>query len=591
MMTTVVRGRYEHIVLEQGEIESSNNIEVRCQVKNRAGGNSPSTTILDVIPEGSTVKEGDWLITFDSSALENELTQQTILVKTSETLVIQAKAAYDTAVISLKEYLQGTYEQERKTIENELFLAEETVKKAELSYDSIKRSVSRGLISTLQLQGEQFRVDAARKELELANKKLDVLDNYTKEKMLTQLNSDIEAAKIKWENEQASHQEELKKLQEIKDQIAVCTITAPQNGQVVYANVMSSRSGSEFVVEPGASVRERQAIIRLPDPKNMQVATDVNESQINLVREGMDVSIRIDALGEKVFRGVVTKVNKYAEAGSWWSSSAKSYKTTIRIVDPPPQIRSGLTAEVRIHVEMNDDALKLPVQAIMEHKGRTFCLVKQDDAYTTRPVMIASTNDKFIAIDESAEDAPTEDEQVVLNPRSYADLFDYSGFEFEEEAMGPPGSGQMAAVGEGGPGQAGRGPGGQGPPGAGRPGGPGQANRGPGGVGQGGQPGGRPGGPGSERPRRNATRATTERRRRARRRWWTAEWSSNGSSSRPSESAQELVRRFREASSGGYDRESRQPFLAVASDRRRTAIVFEKQHVRRSGRMSALFSD
>ena len=219
MMTKVERGPYEHIVLEQGEIESSNNVEVRCQVKNRAGGNSPSTTILDVIPEGSTVKEGDWLITFDSSALENELTQQTILVKTSETLVIQAKAAYDTAVISRKEYLEGTYEQERKTIENELFVAEESLKKAELSYDSIKRSVSRGLISTLQLQGEQFRVDSAGKELELAAKKLDVLDNYTKEKMLTQLNSDIEAAKIKWENEQASHQEELKKLQESKTRL------------------------------------------------------------------------------------------------------------------------------------------------------------------------------------------------------------------------------------------------------------------------------------------------------------------------------------------------------------------------------------
>ena len=414
MLTKVERGQYEHIVLEQGEIESSNNVEVRCQVKNRAGGNSPATTILDVIPEGSPVKEGDWLITFDSSALENELTQQTILCKTSETLVIQAKAAYDTAVMSRKEYLEGTYEQERKTIENELFVAEENLKKAELSYDSIKRSVSRGLISTLQLQGEQFRVDAARKELELATKKLDVLDNYTKEKMLTQLNSDIEAAKIKWENEQASHTEELKKLQEIKDQIAACTMVAPQSGQVVYANVMSRRSDSEFVVEPGASVRERQVLIRLPDPQNMQVSTDVNESQVNLVREGMDVSIRIDAIGDQMFRGVVTKVNKYAEPGSWWSSSAKSYKTYIRIVDPPPQIRSGLTAEVRIHIEMKDDALKLPVQAIMEHKGQTFCLVKQADGYETRPVTIASTNDKFIAIDESIEDAPKENEQVVL---------------------------------------------------------------------------------------------------------------------------------------------------------------------------------
>ena len=308
-----------------------------------------------------------------------------IAVQTAETLVIESKAAYETAVMSEKEYLEGTYLQERKTYENAIFVAEESLKKAELAHDSIKRSVARGLISPLQLQGEQFRVDAARKELELARQKLHVLDNYTKEKMLTQLSSDIEATKIKWENEQASYQEELNKLKEIEEQIALCTVTAPQDGQVVYANVMSSRSSSEFVVEAGAAVRERQEIIRLPDPKNMQVKSDVNESRINLIEEGMKAEIRIDALGDELFDGVVTKVNKYAEPGNWWSSTAKEYATEIKILDPPPQIRAGLTAEVRIHVEQLDDVLQVPVQAILEHEGQTFCLVKQGDSYRDPP--------------------------------------------------------------------------------------------------------------------------------------------------------------------------------------------------------------
>ncbi|MDG2381410.1 MAG: HlyD family efflux transporter periplasmic adaptor subunit, partial [Pirellulaceae bacterium] len=504
LLTSLTRGPYEHIVLEQGEIESSENVEVRCSVKNRSGGNSPSTTILDVIPEGSTVKEGDWLVTFDSSALEQSKSQQLILVKTSETLVIQSKAAYDTAVISRKEYLEGTYQQERKTIENEIFVAEDNLKKAELSYDSIKRSVARGLISSLQLQGEKFNVDAARKQLELAKQKLHVLDSYTKEKMLTQLDSDIEAAKIKWENEQASYQEELKTLKEYTEQIAACTAMAPQDGQVVYANVRSSRSGSEFVVEPGASVRERQVIIRLPDPAKMQVSTKVSESQISLVREGMACTIRIDAIGDESLEGVVTKVNKYAEAGSWWSSSAKEYKTTIQVIDPPPQIRSGLTAEVRIHIENVNDALQLPVQAIMEHKGRTFCLVKTGDEYATFPVAISSTNDKVVAVNEAAEGSPAEGSEVVLHPRGHFDLFDFKSFTFEEDQPPPDVSkyaaqnrardGQGATAREGGAGFAQR-PGG--PPRGSAGGRPGQAGQG---RPTGGPPGGRPGQAGQGRP-------------------------------------------------------------------------------------------
>ncbi|NTV74722.1 MAG: hypothetical protein HGA66_11005, partial [Holophaga sp.] len=56
LLVEVIRGPYEHFVLEQGEVESSNNVEVRCEVKNRSGSNNPSTTILDVIPEGTSVK-------------------------------------------------------------------------------------------------------------------------------------------------------------------------------------------------------------------------------------------------------------------------------------------------------------------------------------------------------------------------------------------------------------------------------------------------------------------------------------------------------------------------------------------------------
>ena len=435
----VIRGPYEHIVLEQGEIQSSNNVEVRCQVKNRAGGDSPSTTILDVIPEGTNVEPGDWLATFDSTALENELKQQTITVKTAETLVIQARAAYDTALIAKTEYLKGTYEQERKTNQNLIFVAEENLKKAELSYDSIKRSVSRGLISSLQLQGEEFRVDAARKDLELAKQNLHVLENFTKEKMVTQLTSDIEATKIQWENMEASYSEEMAKLEEIKSQIESCRLVAPQAGQVVYANVQSRRSGSEFVVEAGAAVRERQVIIRLPDPKKMQVEAKISETQINLVREGMEASIRVDAFNTDPLKGVVTKVNKYSEPGNWWSSTGKEYKTFVEILKPPPQLRSGLTAEVRIHVETRPNALQMPVQAVLEHRGETFCLVRTPDGYSTRRISFDSMNNKTVAIDDASVEVG---DKVVLNPRQYLHLFDFSGFPDLQEQ--PPAEVQTA---------------------------------------------------------------------------------------------------------------------------------------------------
>ncbi|MDP6468331.1 MAG: HlyD family efflux transporter periplasmic adaptor subunit [Pirellulaceae bacterium] len=429
LLKEVIEGPYDHVVLEQGEVESSNNVEIRCEIRSRSGGTGPATSIIDVVPEGTVVKEGDWLITFDSSNLEQEMSRQRIVVNTSEAIMIQAKATFDTASIAKDEYVNGTYNEETKMVENEIFVAEENLKKAQLSFESIKRLVSRGLLTALQLEGEKFRVDAAQNELDLARQKLEVLEKFTKRKMLTQLDSDIAAAEVRWKNEQDSHQEELNNLKEIEDQLNKCKVIAPQAGQVVYANVTSSRSGSEFVVEAGVAVRERQVIVRLPDPELMQIRAKINESRINLVSEGLPVTIRIDAFGDKTVQGEVTKVNKYAEPGNFWSSSAKEYVTLIKILEPPPEIRVGLTAEVSIHIEHSESATQLPVTAIYEQGGKTFCLVENGDAWDTREILIISTNSQEMAAVNVAKSDPLRaGEKVVMNPRKHLDKFDKSRF-------------------------------------------------------------------------------------------------------------------------------------------------------------------
>ena len=67
------RGPFDHVVLEQGEVESSSNTEIVCEVKSRGSG---GTAILWVIEEGTKVKEGEKLIELDSAELELNLKEQ-----------------------------------------------------------------------------------------------------------------------------------------------------------------------------------------------------------------------------------------------------------------------------------------------------------------------------------------------------------------------------------------------------------------------------------------------------------------------------------------------------------------------------------
>ena len=470
------RGPFDHIVLEQGEVESSSNTEIVCGVKSRGSG---GTAILWVIEEGARVKKGEKLVELDSAELELNLKEQKIQVITAESRLATAEANLEQAKISRQEYLEGVYKTEEKKILSEKAVAEQDLRKARLQSQSSERLVAKGLLNALTLEANQFAVADAQNKLDVADSKLRVLQNLTKQKMLVQFDSDIEAAEAALSAAQSELMEETTDLADIKEQIGKCIMYAPSDGVVVHANRYSSRGGNaEFVVEAGATVRERQEIIRLPDPSLMQVKCKVNESRITLIREGMAARIGIDAIPGMKLTGRVIKVNRYAEPGSYFSSSIKEYATIIEIIDPPENIRTGMTAEVQIFVEQLDDALQIPIEGLYEHGADMFTLVmKGPEQFETAKVDIQATNDTMASISNGLADKDV----VVLNLRDHLDLMELPKIIREDNS----GMRDLATAPKAGSGAEGGRPGaGGGRPGAGggRPGGGGGAPGGGGGA-------------------------------------------------------------------------------------------------------------
>src|SRR5690606_2581063 len=161
--------------------------EIRCEVKSK---NQPGVAILRVIPEGTQVKAGDFLVEFDSSALQAERVTQQIVVNTADAAVVEARNLYETALIAKNEYLDGTYVQERQIIESEMFIAEENLNRAKEYYEYSKKLAAKGYVNELQLEADKFAVEKSAKELVVAKTKLRVLDEFTKPKMLKQFESD-----------------------------------------------------------------------------------------------------------------------------------------------------------------------------------------------------------------------------------------------------------------------------------------------------------------------------------------------------------------------------------------------------------------
>ncbi|MDR0704257.1 MAG: efflux RND transporter periplasmic adaptor subunit [Planctomycetaceae bacterium] len=411
---SVRKETFIHEILERGSVDSASNVEIRCEAES-AGG----LTIISVVPEGTVVKKGDLLVELDSSTLRENVTKQRIAVLASKSKLAQSEADLKTAELTLQEYLKGKFEEEKKTIENEIFAAEESVRTQEDNLAFYKRLLERGYVTESKVAADIIELDKAINAKDIAKLKLEVLNTYTKEKNVVQYNAAIASNQAKVESDKQSLRLDEERLEHLESQLTLCRIVAPQDGQVVY--YMPRWGGDEDLIKEGKKVYERQILLRLPDPTQMQVKGLVNEANIRLVKVGQTATIRLEAFPNQVFGGIVRVVNDYPEPGNWMGGSmSKEYMTTISILDSPEGIKPGLTAEARITVNEIYNALVLPVQAVFEYGGKTYAVTFQNGKWEKVEIKTGASNDKEVVI----LDGLKEGDSVVLGAWAHRDKID-----------------------------------------------------------------------------------------------------------------------------------------------------------------------
>ena len=136
----------------------------------------------------------------------------------------------------------------------------------------------------------------------------------------------------------------------------------------IWHDCVRNDRGSRFVVKAsiGATVRERQNIIRLPDLSKMQVKVNVHESKVEELQAGMPASIVVQ--GQK-YRGVVESIANQPEQTSWFQGNVKEYATIVKIDGDAEGLKPGMTSEVTILVARLQDVLYLPLACVVESKG------------------------------------------------------------------------------------------------------------------------------------------------------------------------------------------------------------------------------
>ena len=120
-------------------------------------------------------------------------------------------------------------------------------------------------------------------------------------------------------------------------QLSLTQVTAPFDGQVGTINV-----------RPGEIVNPGDAAILFGDTTQMHVeTTDLRETDVIHVRPGQAVEVTFDALPDRIFTGVVTKVAPVSSA----VQGSTNYTVDVEVAELDPMLRWGMTAFVNIRPE------------------------------------------------------------------------------------------------------------------------------------------------------------------------------------------------------------------------------------------------
>lgn len=125
--------------------------------------------------------------------------------------------------------------------------------------------------------------------------------------------------------------------------------------------------------------------------KGLEVIAKVPESDIGRLRLGMRASVRVDAFPDRRFAAMVRQIAPRAVK----TNNVTSFEVKLRLLDPAPQLRIGMTADIDFQTGQLQARTLVPTVAIVTETGRPGVLrVGKDQQPTFQPVELGSSSGK-----------------------------------------------------------------------------------------------------------------------------------------------------------------------------------------------------
>lgn len=345
-------------VIANGKVAASEEIQVVSKVSGKAASVK--------VKEGAIVKQGDVLVTLEAADYQQQINQ--------------AQAAISGAQAKLRDTKAGARNEQLTQLGSIVTQAEASLKVVESNYNRMKALFDAGALSQAELEKSSLELEKARTGLEQAQAQYDLAkagptaDTVAAlQAEVSRLGSNLELAKSNYDN---------------------TIIRAPITG------IVAKRS-----VDPGEMAAAGTPLMVLVNMADVKVEASVPETQINQVKVGSTVDVKVGSLGGKVLKGTVEFVSPISDTNS------SSFPVKVKVNNQDGLLRAGMVAEVMLQGQATPGT-KLPTSAVLEKDSKHYVYTVNDNVVHQVEVAVENASGDWTTVTNGVKD----NDQIVLNP-------------------------------------------------------------------------------------------------------------------------------------------------------------------------------
>ena len=198
-------------------------------------------------------------------------------------------------------------------------------------------------------------------------------------------------------------------LKEALESLAKTTIISPIEGII---SKLSVEPGERVV---GTSQMAGTEMLRIADPRRMELVVDVSENDVIRMNEGDSASIEIDAYPRRIFTGKITKISNSAKNMEISFEKLTNFEVRLEIEPSEAKLLPGMSASASIVTGFVQSCLSIPLGSVFTKEREEFVWVlREDGTVERRAVSTGMQNLKEIEVVEGLESGET----IVTAPLS-----------------------------------------------------------------------------------------------------------------------------------------------------------------------------